>query len=321
MGAILIVGGITRLTQSGLSIVEWDPIMGTLPPLNNAEWSKSFELYKLSPEYHHYNSNFTLNDYKAIYFWEYLHRLLGRIIGVVFLVPCIYFWWRGYFNKALKKKVIIIFLWGAFQGVLGWVMVKSGLKDVPHVSHFKLAAHLLTAMALIMYLYWVALNVKYECLSNSTGINKWANYFLIVLLIQIVYGAFVAGLKAGLMYNTFPFMGDYWWPPEMNLIFERVGFKALINSASWTQLVHRLTAFILMIIFGVLLVKSRRLEMNNHIRFAVVRLGMILLLQVFLGIITLIYAVPISLGVIHQFVAVLLLLATTQLLFTLKTKN
>lgn len=321
IGLMLIIGGITRLTQSGLSMVSWDPIMGAIPPLSQEEWEVSFEMYKQSPEFHHYNSDFTLSEYKSIFFWEYIHRLLGRIIGLVFLFPCIYFWWKGFFHSHLKKAVAIIFIMGAFQGLLGWLMVLSGLKDIPHVSHIRLAAHFMMAIILMLYIFWSALRIKYPTIIQT---NKFIvkTYFLLGLLfLQAIYGAFVAGLKAGLMYNTFPKMGDRWFPSELSFVFEREGWMSLFNSGGWVQLIHRVLAFIILFYYGLIYLKAKKLKLNLQQQLSLQLVGMLLFLQISLGIITLIYAVPITLGILHQAVAVVLLLATTYLIFNFRHKT
>lgn len=321
IGSILIIGGITRLTQSGLSMVKWEPIMGTVPPLTAQEWQESFELYQQSPEFRHYNSDFTLSDYKKIFFWEYIHRLLGRIIGLLFLFPALYFWMKGYLNRKLKRSLFFIFLLGTFQGFLGWFMVKSGLKDVPHVSHFRLAAHLVTALALMVYIYWVALTIKYERTPLKHPLRKLVVLFIAILSLQIIYGAFVAGLKAGLMYNTFPLMGDSFWPRELNLIFKREGVGAFINSGNWVQLIHRLTAILLVIVYLGIYFSSRRMKTTAWLRLSIRQVGVILLLQFTLGVLTVLYAVPISMGVVHQLTAVVLVLSTIHLLFVLNSNT
>lgn len=315
---MVIIGGITRLTQSGLSMVKWEPIIGAFPPLNEKEWMESFELYKQSPEFIHYNSHFTLDEYKGIYFWEYLHRLIGRIIGLIFLVPCIYFWVKGWFDSHLKKQVIFIFLGGLMQGVVGWAMVKSGLVDKPHVSHYRLAAHLMTALALIIYIYYVALTIKYEIKSASRSkLLQPVNVFFALIVLQIIYGAFVAGLKGGRVYNTFPKMGENWFPPEMGIILKRDGMLSFLESSGWVQLIHRFLAYSIvgMAIFIFLKTRKSGLQLLQRKSFNLVLI--LILLQVVFGITTLLLAVPVFWGVLHQFTAILVLLAVFHFKITL----
>ncbi len=319
---MVVIGGITRLTQSGLSMVKWEPIMGTLPPMSDHEWNDVFELYKQSPEFEHYNSDFTLSDFKSIYFWEYLHRLIARLIGLIFIIPCIVFWIKGAFTKDLKKQVLIIFLLGAFQGVLGWFMVKSGLIDEPHVSHYRLAAHLITALGLILYIFWVAMQVKYEVLSKSHSIlRKMTKWFLGLLLLQIVYGALVAGLKAGLMYNTFPKMGNEWLPESFGYELRMKGASVLFESAGIVQFTHRTIALVLVGFVLIIAYKSRKLVLSEIQRLTLYAMVGIVFVQCTIGVFTLIFAVPVLFGVLHQFVAILVLFTTLFFLYTLKNKN
>jgi cytochrome c oxidase assembly protein subunit 15 len=315
---MVVIGGITRLTQSGLSMVEWKPIVGAIPPLNEQEWNHEFELYKSSPEYKHYNSHFSLSDFKSIFFWEYLHRLIGRIIGLVFLIPCVVFWLKGKFSKELKNRVIIIFIGGLCQGIIGWLMVKSGLVKNPHVSHYRLALHLATALALIVYIYWTAMYVKHGNSRLKTVLFpvKYINGIAILISLQIVYGAFVAGLKAGKMYTTFPKMGDVWFPVELGTSFKDSGFLALTEAHSVVQLIHRLFGVSLFLIacYLLLILKKQHVAIVGPIRF----LSLLIILQVVLGIFTLVLAVPVNLGVLHQSVAIIILLTIFQLKFRSK---
>lgn len=321
---MIIIGGITRLTQSGLSMVKWEPIMGTLPPLSQDAWNDVFELYKQSPEFEYYNAHFTLSDFKSIYFWEYLHRLIARILGLVFVIPCIVFWVKGYFSKQLKKRVLLIFIFGALQGVLGWVMVKSGLVDQPHVSHYRLAAHLITALGLLVYIFWVAIGLKYTIIANSNLIiRKYIRVFISLLFVQIIYGAFVAGLKAGLIYNTFPKMGSEWIPKSFGTILHRDGLMNLFESHGIVQFIHRVIAFLLLGVILFIALKARKQSLAVIQKTALNGLIGILAIQILLGIVTLLYSVPIFFGVMHQFVAILVLLFSVFFLFTLtqsKTK-
>jgi len=195
--AMVLIGGITRLTHSGLSMVEWKLIGGAIPPLNETQWQDVFSKYQQFPEYQKINTDMSLSEFKAIFFWEYLHRLLGRLIGVVFIIPFLWFWKKNWLDSKLKKRLIFLLLLGSLQGFLGWFMVKSGLVDVPAVSHFRLAIHLITAFALIVYIYWLILETGEKEKFTNKKINKLTKGFVLLLLLQIIYGAFTAGLKAG----------------------------------------------------------------------------------------------------------------------------
>ena len=309
---MVVVGGITRLTQSGLSMVEWNLIMGSVPPLNEMEWQQTFDKYKESPEYNIVNYEFGLEDFKAIFWWEYIHRMLGRLIGLVFIIPFIIFLFQKRIDRSLLKKLIIIFLLGAFQGFLGWYMVKSGLVQDPHVSHYRLAAHLIAALTLFCLILWTALGLIYKDNKEQKFIKYKKVRILsiigtIVLGIQIIYGAFVAGLKAGLYYNTWPKMGNKWIPSEVLNALPREGPVSLLDNITVVQFIHRYLAWIVAAIVMVLFLRVRKNIKNVELqRGSQFLLGMTIL-QILLGIFTLTYQVPVSLGVIHQFGSVLLL--------------
>lgn len=316
---MIAVGGITRLTQSGLSMVKWDPIMGTLPPMSQSAWEEIFALYKESPEFIHKNAQFVLSDFKAIFFWEYLHRLLARILGLLFIVPFFIFWFKGFFNSWIKNRVIIILILGASQGLLGWFMVKSGLVDHPHVSHFRLAAHLITALGLMMYIYWTALSLKYVVKAKvNVNYTRLVKGFIVLVFLQIIYGAFVAGLNGGLHYITFPKMGNEWIPTDFGNIISREGISAVFDKPGIVQFQHRIIAYLIVIGLAILWIKSKKVNLDNYQRIGISILTMSILIQILLGILTLINAVPVALGVLHQFGAVLVLTSSFYFLFTLK---
>ncbi len=309
---MVVIGGITRLTQSGLSIVEWKPISGIIPPLSQDEWQETFQKYKESPEFLHLRRNFTLDNFKEIYFWEYLHRLLGRIIGIIFLLPFIYFWAKGYLNAKLKRKLLIILILGLFQGVLGWYMVKSGLVNVPHVSHYRLAAHLTTALGLAAYIFWVILDFIPHKKIKDGALFKWNIVFLILLILQICYGAFVAGLKAGKWYNTFPKMGHQWIPDSFTSEFEYYGNLAIFESPPVVQFIHRGFAYVIFVLGIIIFLHAyRKLKSVPNL---VSLLLILIIIQFALGVFTLLYAVPVSLGVVHQVFATFLLLCSVALI-------
>jgi heme a synthase len=317
--AMVVVGGITRLTKSGLSIVEWNVISGTLPPLSERQWLEEFEKYKQFPEYQKLNYNFTLADYKSIFWWEYIHRLLGRVIGLVFIIPFAYFLVRKKFSKPLLKQVLILFGLGALQGFLGWFMVKSGLINKPHVSHYRLALHLITAFTAFAYSLWLAMNLifdKKEHYVAQPALKKLAYLFFGVLVLQIVYGAFVAGLKAGFVYNTFPKMGSSWIADGVTAI--QPFYKNFVEGLAGVQFVHRYLGFLVLGIPFYMWMKSKRFALLTRQIFAIQALVFAVVIQFLLGVFTLLYQVPVSLGVIHQAGAMVLLAITIYIIHSLK---
>ena len=214
---MVIIGGVTRLTRSGLSMVEWHPISGVVPPMYNSAWVAEFEKYQQYPEYQKLNQNMTLSQFKFIFFWEYVHRLIGRLLGIFFIIPFAYFLIMKKLNPPLIKKLLFMFFWGGLQGLYGWYMVKSGLVDNPHVSHYRLAGHLVLAFGLMAYILWTALDINQERFTKGTSYNKKhlrpvLHWIIVLIMLQIIYGAFTAGLKAGYGWNTFPKWQDSGYP-------------------------------------------------------------------------------------------------------------
>ena len=309
---MVIVGGITRLTHSGLSMSNYKLISGTIPPLNEAEWIEAFELYKQYPEYQKLNSHFDLEDFKDIYFWEWLHRVIGRFIGIVFLVPFLYFLVRKKLDGPTIKKCVILLGMGAFQGFLGWYMVKSGLVDRPDVSHYRLAAHLSTAFLTFAYCLWVALDLIFpKKKAVNTAFRNLVRVGLVVLMIQIIWGAFVAGLDAGFIHNHWPLMSEGKLIHETVYIEQQPLLKNFIEGRSGVQFVHRYLAYIVVAIIIFIWWRSKKLTVtplqNNGIKALLVLVGV----QFLLGVLTLIWAVPVWLGVVHQVGAFLLLAGMT----------
>src|SRR5687767_153641 len=246
--AIVVVGGITRLTRSGLSITEWQPILGALPPLSDADWQLAFDKYRQTPEYMQVNKGMTLEAFKRIYWWEYVHRLLGRIVGVAFLVPFVVFAIRGRIPSGYAWKLAGVFVLGGMQGVLGWYMVQSGLVDDPRVSQFRLTAHLALAFLILGAMLWLALSLLYPRLprplsSVATSARRWAIATLVLVLAMVVTGGFVAGIRAGFAYNTFPLMNGSLVPGEI-LMLDPVWKNFFWNMAT-VQFDHRLIALLL----------------------------------------------------------------------------
>lgn len=312
---MVVIGGITRLTHSGLSMTDWKLISGAIPPLNEAEWQVTFEKYQAFPEYQKVNKGMELSEFKSIFFWEYLHRLLGRTIGLVFMIPFLIFWRRKRFPKGIMPKMVFIFLLGAFQGFLGWWMVKSGLVDRPEVSHLRLAAHLISAFALIAYTFWVLLELYYQKpLPAHQKLHRWMKWILLLVVLQIMYGAFVAGLKAGLLCPTFPAMCNVGnllegnWTGNLGLAMPEHLVKLNLQN------LHRLLAYVVYGVIALLAFKSKIWKLSNTTQKGVNTLFLLVNIQFVLGVFTLIYQVPVILGVLHQFGALCLLLSTVYLL-------
>ncbi|MCB9185842.1 MAG: COX15/CtaA family protein [Flavobacteriales bacterium] len=321
---MVLIGGITRLTHSGLSMSDWSLIMGAIPPLNEADWNDAFEQYKQFPEYQKLNSHFELADFKAIFFWEYLHRMIGRTIGMVFIIPFIIFLIRKSLPKKLILQSLVLFGLGALQGFLGWFMVKSGLVDRPSVSHYRLAIHLSAAFLTFCYILWVILSILKPNVENqaSKRLAVLSRILVVATSIQIILGAFVAGLKAGLVFPTWPKMGEDWMPPMIMKSVQTDGMISLFDQPVSVQFLHRTFAYAVVLLVGYIWAISRKENLNrfqqNTIHFL---LGMVVL-QFVLGVLTLLYMVPVSLGVIHQFGALLLLSGSVLLMYgTQSTKN
>ncbi len=309
---MVVVGGITRLTHSGLSISNYKLISGTIPPTNDVEWQAAFDLYKQYPEYQKLNTHFTLQDFKDIYFWEWLHRVIGRLIGLVFFIPFVYFLIRKQLTKATIRKSIVLLGLGAFQGFLGWYMVKSGLVDNPDVSHYRLAAHLTTAFVTFAYTFWVALDLIFP---NKKAINRtfrnvvrWA---MAILLIQIIYGAFVAGLDAGFIHNHWPMMSEGKFMHDTVYIEQDPLYKNFIEGKSGVQFVHRLLAYVVVIFILLIWIKSKKMNLTTYQSKGITILLIMVGIQFLLGVFTIILQVPVWLGVCHQIGAFFLLSSLT----------
>lgn len=305
---MVVVGGITRLTHSGLSISNYKLISGTIPPMNETEWNEAFELYKQYPEYQKLNNHFGLEDFKDIYFWEWLHRVIGRFIGLVFIIPFLYFLIRKQLSKPTIKKSIVLLTLGGFQGFLGWYMVKSGLVDNPDVSHYRLAAHLTTAFITFAYTFWVALDLMFP---KQKEINKsfrnLVRFGLGLLLLQIIYGAFVAGLDAGFIHNHWPMMNEGKFMHETVYIEQNPLYKNFIEGKSGVQFVHRILAYFVVAAIFIIWNKSKKLSLTNYQQRGVNLLLIMVGVQFLLGVLTIILQVPVWLGVAHQVGAFVLL--------------
>lgn len=303
---MVIVGGITRLTDSGLSMSDWNLIMGAVPPLNETDWQQTFEHYKEFPQYQQLNVGMDLEEFKTIFFWEYLHRLLGRVIGIVFLIPFGYFYAKGYFNSKLIKRMFILLGLGTLQGTMGWIMVKSGLVDNPYVSHYRLAVHFILAFALIGFCLWYALDLRNKFIEvhHKSTLKKWLSLIGFLFIVQLIYGAFTAGLDAGFLYNTFPKMNGEWLPPTFAALDPFL--LNFVENSGTVQWIHRLIGTLLLISVVVFWWKAAVQQSKNKSLQAMSGLLLtIIILQYLVGILTLIYHVPIFLGVLHQGIAIL----------------
>jgi len=315
--AMVVLGGITRLTGSGLSMVDWRPLMGWLPPSSDAEWQRVFELYQQSPEFLKVNAHMDVHAFKGIFWLEFLHRLLGRTIGMVFLLPFIVFFVKGYIKAAEWPKYLLMFVLGGMQGVLGWYMVKSGLIDMPHVSQYRLTAHLVAAFTIYAYMFWVAMSLLFP--ANGNARHGWFNKSLaltILVATTIISGGFVAGLRAGKIYNTFPMMGDYWVPPGTMAL--EPFWRNFFANMTTVQLDHRILAITTLCVVVAFWFKARQANLPIRSRPAVNALLHTAVLQVALGITTLLLSVPVILGATHQAVAMLLFTVSLYILHSLR---
>ena len=295
---MVVIGGITRLTESGLSITRWDPVAGAIPPLDAADWQAQFDLYKQSPQYAEMGHGMTLADFKFIFFWEYVHRLLGRLIGLAFALPLLWFWWRRAIPESFGWKLGGILALGALQGAIGWWMVASGLVDRPEVSHIRLAIHLITALIIFASMIWVALDLKARARPPLLAI--WA---LCALYLQFMFGAYMAGLDAGYAFNTWPKMGEDWYPAGADWL--QPALRNFADNPVTVQFVHRWLAFAVAGFAITLGLKCWR----RGLRLEGAALIGAVCAQIMLGILTLLSGVQIDIAVSHQAMAVLLLAA------------
>lgn len=308
------VGGITRLTNSGLSMTDWHLVTDTFPPLSEEKWNAAFDEYKKFPEYQKINihNDFQLSDYKFIYFWEWFHRFIGRIIGLVFFVPFVYFLIKKKLDSSTIKKCCILLGMGAFQGFLGWFMVKSGLIDNPDVSHFRLSLHLTFAFITFAYTLWVALDLIYPDRKEVIApLRKLARIAILFLIIQIIYGGFVAGLNAGLIHNHWPLMSDGQFIHESVVLEKNSWLLRLTEGKSGVQFVHRSLAYVVVGLIVFLYFKSKKYTLSLQQKSGLNTLVFIVFLQFTLGVITLLYSVPLWLGLSHQIMAFILLATMT----------
>lgn len=306
--AMVVVGGITRLTESGLSITEWKPVSGAIPPLSHAEWAAAFEKYKQIPEYTQINgpAGMTLEDFKFIFFWEWVHRLLGRLLGLVFAVPLAWFWVKKQIPTGYHARLVALLLLGGLQGAIGWWMVSSGLSERTDVSHYRLAAHLLTALFILGGLVWTALDLKQwgKGKRRPARLTGFSFTVALILFLQLLFGAWVAGLNAGYVSNTWPLMNNQFYPEGVETA--KGALWALVNDPFLTHFVHRWWAWVTV---GALILLARRVKAAG-VRPASIAIHIAFGTQILLGIATVMTGVNIILAVLHQAVGALVVVST-----------
>lgn len=315
--AMVVVGGVTRLTDSGLSIVEWQPLVGTMPPVTEQDWDELLEKYRSSPQYQQVNKGMSVDEFKTIFWWEYFHRLLGRLIGLVFFIPFVYFLVRKQIDKPLGYKLTGIFILGGLQGFMGWYMVMSGLVDDPHVSQYRLTAHLGLAFIIFAAMFWVALSLLSQPASATANqdtdalkdLRRFSYGLSWLIFIMVLSGGFVAGIRAGLAYNTFPLMNGHLIPPDLFLL--EPWYRNFFENMTTVQFDHRLIAWILIFTIPLFWFKAIfKTNLPGTTRLACHLFLFMLTIQVSLGIATLLQVVPIHLAAAHQGGAVLLFAAS-----------
>jgi cytochrome c oxidase assembly protein subunit 15 len=305
---MVLVGGATRLTESGLSIVEWKPVTGALPPLNDAQWAQAFEGYKAIPQYRELNAGMSLSEFKTIFWWEWSHRLLGRVIGAVYLLPFLFFLWRGVLGAELKRRLWLIFGLGALQGAVGWWMVASGLSQRVEVSQYRLATHLVLALLIFAAIVWTLRRLtEMPRPVAPLRLKVTAMALLALTFVQLYFGALVAGLRAGRVYNTWPDIDGSFIPSAARLWFEEPWWRNLFDNTLTVQFEHRMTAYALLALAVLHAIDAVRSRSGANVVIGAWWLAGAILLQATLGILTLLRQVPIDLALTHQAVAIAVL--------------
>jgi cytochrome c oxidase assembly protein subunit 15 len=311
--AMVVVGGVTRLTGSGLSIVEWQPLIGTIPPLSQEDWEVLLEKYRQIPQYEEVNKGMTLDEFKGIFWWEYFHRLLGRAIGIVYFIPFIYFVIRKQVNRLLGLKLLGIFALGGLQGLMGWYMVMSGLVDNIYVSQYRLTAHLGLAFVIYAAMFWVATgllsseNSLQRDRATLQSLRRFSLSITTLIFIMVLSGGLVAGIHAGLAYNTFPLMDGYLIPTDLFVL--EPWYRNFFENMATVQFDHRMIAWLLALLVPLFWFKTRKYSLSSSERLACHLLLMMLAVQISLGIATLLLVVPVPLAAAHQAGAMLLFTA------------
>ena len=312
---IVIVGGLTRLTNSGLSITEWELFKGILPPLNDGAWNLYFDLYKEIPQYRLLNFNMTLEEFKIIFYWEYFHRMIARLIGLFFLIPLIYFYLSNKVKKEYLNICYLIFFLIVFQGIIGWYMVKSGLVNDTSVSHYRLSLHLITAFLIISIIFWLRKNFKLKknkAFFNLTSINFPFQFLIFIIYAQIIFGAFVSGLDAGKIYQTWPLMGENFLPDD--LIFKKISDAFVFENHSLVQFYHRILAYFITLYslcLAFFIYKKKFVTLFKPLQIFL----LVLFLQAGIGVLTLVSDLNIYLASIHQITGLLLVISALNLYY------
>jgi cytochrome c oxidase assembly protein subunit 15 len=313
---IILVGGLTRLTDSGLSITTWELLVGLIPPLSNSKWIEYFNLYKQIPEYNEQNFNMTLNEFKIIFWWEWGHRQLGRLIGLLVLLPLIFFTMK--YGIKILKKYGIIFILVSLQGFIGWYMVSSGLADRIDVSHYRLSVHLVTAFIILSIVFWNFLELTNLKINPISFKLFYIKFFIVLLFLQLIVGAFVSGMNAGTIYNTWPLMGSSYFPDDSK--FSEILNIYVFDNPSVVQFIHRNLGYLIVIFYFYLLFLIFK-EKNKNLRIPIITVGITLLLQVILGIITILSGVKIIYASLHQVNSILIVLSSLYFLYIIKSKE
>jgi cytochrome c oxidase assembly protein subunit 15 len=310
--AMVLVGGATRLTESGLSITEWQPLTGTIPPLSEQAWQAEFDKYKTIPQYQKMNRGISLAEFKTIFWWEWTHRLLGRLIGAAFLLPFLFYVWRGWVEPGLRGRLWAIFGLGAVQGAVGWWMVASGLAGRTEVSQYRLAFHLTLACVIYVAIVWTADRlVTRPALMVAPRLRVTANVLVVLVLAQIYLGALTAGLRAGLTYNTWPLIDGAFVPSSAHLFFGQPWWRNFFENTLTVQFDHRMVAYTVLIVALLHAADALRMKGRGPVATGAGLLALAVTLQAALGIVTLLYQVPIWLGLAHQGMALVLLTIAT----------
>jgi cytochrome c oxidase assembly protein subunit 15 len=306
--AMVLVGGATRLTESGLSIVEWKPISGALPPLTEQKWVEAFEAYKTIPQYRELNAGMSLDEFKEIFWWEWSHRLLGRVIGAAYLLPFLWFLWRGWLAADLKRRLWGIFALGGLQGAVGWWMVASGLSERVEVSQYRLATHLILALIIFSAIVWTLRRLRHAHSFSAPGrIRITSKILLVLIFIQIYFGALVAGLRAGRVFNTWPLIDGALIPSGARLFFEQPWWRNFFDNTLTVQFTHRMIAYTIFVVAILHVVDVFRSRLRGSIASGALWLAIAVMLQAGLGVLTLVNVVPIGLALAHQGVAIAVL--------------
>ncbi len=305
-----ILGGVTRLTGSGLSMVEWEPILGILPPLTPTEWEETFYLYQQFPEYKLKNNTMILSEFKSIFWFEYAHRLLGRSIGMIFLLPFVFFVIKRKIDKRLAPKLVTMLILGGLQGLMGWYMVKSGLVNNPHVSQYRLTAHLALAIIIFSYMFWIALDLLYPAVDahikrNNRNFSRLSITISTIIFVTIMSGGFVAGTHAGRAFNTFPLMNGQWVPA--GLLQLSPVWKNFFENIITVQFDHRVMATLLFLLIPILWWTTRKSQQEPSLHSGLHLMLAALAIQIALGISTLLLIVPVTLAAAHQAGSIVLL--------------